>query len=144
MAVWENRNPIFVFSGTQSCLKGEGLSIREHLCSSDHNLLFSPLRWLVFHPLSGSVLSDFERAPQANEAELCMANVKKEAGSDGIFFFSSAGITTKNVKTCFSAALLWHTRITGASKPHKQASVVDEMRDFCSLKAADTNSAHAE
>lgn len=114
MAVRRNRNPIFVFSGAQSCLKGEGLSVRERLCSSDHNLLFSPLQWLVFHPLSGLVLSNIARASRANEAELCMANAKEEAGRAGIFFFPSLcwynNLTMKgsqkNVKTCFSAALL--------------------------------------
>lgn len=41
MAVGRKRNSIFVFPGAQSCLKGEGLNVRERVCSSDHNLLFS-------------------------------------------------------------------------------------------------------
>lgn len=39
----EKRNSIFVFPGAQSCLKGEVLGVREGLCSSDHNRLFSLL-----------------------------------------------------------------------------------------------------
>lgn len=33
----------------------------------------------------------------------------------------------RNVKTCFSAALLWQTKIAGTSVPHKQASVTWNM-----------------
>lgn len=40
----EKRNSIFVFPGAQSCLKGEGLCVREGLCSADHNRLFSLLQ----------------------------------------------------------------------------------------------------
>lgn len=40
----EKRNSIFVFPGAQSCLKGEGLGVREGLCSSDHNRVFSLLQ----------------------------------------------------------------------------------------------------